>query len=423
MNPVLRATSALHALALALAASALPVLAQDKEELVVMSTFAPNEATGPAFAAAVASFTEETGIPVRTVFSGAVEMYTAYETSVLAGQEPDILIINLYDKALDWTENGATFPVNDYLAEWELDTVINPAAVADWTDSEGRVAALPFRGFTWPVWYNMAVLGQVGITEVPTTYDALIEAATKLRAAGFAPIAVGGSDWSGQKLLLQIIQLTVEPEQTQQLLAQGGYCASPAAMAGIEGFVQLRDAGVFIDDVEGLSAPNMMTAFFEGQAAIMSTGSWAFPQTPRTMVPDVVLGGFPLPEGSTFEKPVAYRAFTEGGFWLTRASLERLDDYRAFVEHMYTPEVVASFVETAGMVPVTELPDLVASLENQPLLLEAVNEMPASVDYAVFPDFWVPGSKTQSLINATSAAFAPGTTADAICAALDAVYQ
>lgn len=397
--------------------------AQSKPELVVMSTYSPSDPTGPAYAKAVEEFTAKTGIPVRNIFSGAVEMYNAYETSVLAGQEPDVLMINLYDKALDWTENGATIPVTDYLADWGLDKVINPAAIADWTDAEGRVVAFPYRGFTWPIWYNTKVLNQVGVTEVPQTYDALIDAATKLRAAGIAPFAIGGSDWSGEKLLLQLIQLTIEPEETKALMAQGGYCDSPAAMKGIAEFIRLKDNGVFIDDAEGLTADNMYASFFQGQAAIMPAGSWAFSNAPAEMVADISLGGFPLPEGSTYDKPVAYQAFTAGGFWITKNSEKRIEDFRAFVEHMYSPEVAARFVATAGDVPVVNLPNLADSLASQPLLLQAVNDTPQRAEYGVFPDFFVPGSKTQSLINATSRAFAPDATADSICAALDAVYE
>jgi multiple sugar transport system substrate-binding protein len=423
MTMLSRIASAFGAMAIGALVLAGTGHAQSKDELVVLSSFAPNDPMGPGFAAAVKSFTEKTGIPVRTVFSGVVELYNAYEAAVLAGQEPDVLIVNLYDKALDWTENGATFPVTDYVHAWGLDKVILPAALADWTDAKGRVVALPYRGFTWPVWYNTALLKRAGIADLPKTYDELLDAAGKLKAAGIVPFAIGGSDWAGEKFLLQLIQLTVQPDETKKLMASGGYCASPAAMKGIAEFIRLRDGGVFIKDAEGLTADNMYASFFQGEAAMMPSGSWEFSKAPPEMISDIVLGGFPLPAGSTFEKPVAYQAFSAAGIWITRNSQKRMDDFRAFVEHMYSPEVTESFVETAGDVPVVKLKDPAKAMAKQPLLLQAVEQMPKIVDYGVFPDFYVPGSKTQTLINATSTAFAPGATAEAICGALDAVYQ
>lgn len=417
---VIAASTALFGVAFG---GSIDAFAQSKDELVVMSTYAPSDPMGPAYAKAVEAFTAKTGIPVKNVFTGAVEMYNAYETSVLAGREPDVLIINLYDKALDWTDAGATTPVTDYLKEWGLDKVVKPEALADWTDKEGRVVAFPYRGFTWPIWYNEALLKKAGVAEIPKTYDDLLAAAKKLRAAGTTPFAIGGSDWAGEKLLLQIIQLTIPAEETKTLLAKGGYCASPAAMKGIAEFLRLKEGGVFIDNAEGLTSDNMYASFFQGKAAIMSAGSWAFSNAPKEMLGDIKLGGFPLPANSTYSKPVAYQAFTAGGFWVTRKSQDRLEDFRAFVEHMYSAPIAASFVETAGDVPVVTLPNLDKTLASQPLLLQAVKETTKNVDYAIFPDFFVPGAKTQSLINATSQAYAPGATADSICAALDSVYN
>lgn len=393
------------------------------EPLVVMSTFTPADFAGPAYEAAIAAFTKETGIKVKSVTVGAVDIYTAYETAVLAGEEPDVLIANLYDKALTWTDNGATLPVNDYLTEWGLDKTINPSAVADWTDSKGRLQAFPFGGFTWPVWYNTELLSSAGVEEVPTTYDELIAAAGKLNAAGIAPVAIGGSDWSGMKFFLQLMQLTMSSDDAKDVMSNGGYCASDSATEGIQDFLDLNDAGVFIKDAQGLTADNMYAEFNQGTAAIMPAGSWAFNSTPAELIPSITLGGFPLPSGSTFDKPVAYQAFTSSGIWATNKSADRLEDYRKFVEFMYSPDVQASFVSDAGVVPVVDVPGLDEKLGDQPLLLNAVTDMPARVDYGVFPDFFIPGAKTQAINGAISTAFAPGATADAVCAAIDAAYN
>ncbi|MGC5170102.1 ABC transporter substrate-binding protein [Microbacterium sp. DT81.1] len=393
------------------------------EPLVVMSTFTPADFAGPWYEAAVEAFTEETGIEVKSVTVSAVDIYTAYETAVLAGEEPDVLIANLYDKALTWTETGATLPVNDYLKEWGLDKTIESAAIDDWTDADGNVQAFPFNGFTWPVWYNTEILSSVGIDSVPTTYDELIEAATALNGAGIAPVAIGGSDWSGMKFFLQLVQLTMSEDEAKDVMSNGGYCDSEAAMTGIEDFLALSEAGVFIKDAQGLTADNMYAEFNQGTAAIMPAGSWQFSATPEELIPNVTLGGFPLPNDSSFDKPVAYQAFTSSGVWVTKKSADRLEDYRKFVEFMYSADVQSSLVSDAGVVPVVEVPGLEDALADQPLLLNAVTEMPDTVEYGVFPDFFVPGAKTQAINSAISTAYAPGAEAADVCAAIDAAYN
>ena len=391
-------------------------------ELVVMSTYTPSDAGGPFFAEALAEYTARTGIPVRSITSSAVDIFSAYETSVLAGEEPDVLLANLYDKSLTWTANDATVPVNDYIGQWGLTDRFRPEALRDWTDDQGRVAAFPYGGFSWPVWFNTAVLAKAGVTGIPTTTDELIDAAHKLEAVGITPVAIGGSDFGGEKFLLQYMQTTMTPDEAKAVLAGGGYCASPGARAGIGEFLELKDAGVFPANAQGLTSDNMSTSFYGGQAAMMIAGSWSFSSTPPEIAKDVVLGGFPIPAGSTFRKPVAYQAYSATGIWLTRNSKKRIDDVRAFVDLLTSPEVVDTQVAEAGIVPTVEVPDLEVLARQQPLLLSALTDVPRKVDFAVFPDLFVPGKQTQKLITATASAFAPGATTDSICSALDAAY-
>ena len=391
-------------------------------ELVVMSTYTPSDAGGPFFAKALEGYTAKTGIPVRSITSSAVDIFSAYETSVLAGEEPDVLLANLYDKSLTWTANDATVPVNDYITKWGLTDRFKPEALKDWTDGEGRLAAFPYGGFSWPVWFNKAVLAKAGVTEIPTTTEQLIAAAGRLKAAGIIPVAIGGSDYGGEKFLLQYIQTRMTPDEAKSVLGSGGYCASPSARAGIDGFLALKDGGVFPDNAEGLTSDNMTTSFYSGQAAMMISGSWAFSSTPPEIASDVTLGGFPIPAGSTFTKPVAYQAYSATGIWLTKNSRKRIDDVRAFVDYITSPEVIGTQVADAGIVPTVQVPDLNALAGRQPLLLSALTEVPQKVDFAVFPDLFVPGKQTQKLITATAGAFAPGATTDSVCSALDAAY-
>ena len=392
------------------------------EPLTVMSTFAPSDARGPAFAAALAGFTEKTGIPVTPTFAGPNEIFNAYETSKLAGEEPDVLLVNLYNKALDWTESGATIPLTDQLTEWGLDKVIDPTAVAQWTDSKGRLQGLPYLGFSWPMLYNTALLKEAGVDTVPTTVEELLAATEKLRAKGITPVAMGGNDSTGQKFLLQIMETAMTPDEATAVMTSGGYCASPSAMQGLNTFVQLRDAGVFSDNAEGLSTQDMYGEFTTDTAASMFAGSWAFSLPTAEQIPNIELGGFPLPDGSTFDKPVAYKGYSAAGFWLTDNGQQRIDDYKAFIDYMYSPEVVGSFVSQAGDVPVIELPDAASALAEQPLLLAALTTLPDTVDFATFPDFSIPGPIQTPMITATASAFAKGTSADQICASLDALY-
>lgn len=395
----------------------------EAKQLTVMSQFTPSDHAGKAWEAAVKGFTAKTGIKIKSVTVGAQEIFTSYETSVLSGKEADIVFANLYDKALTWTDSGATVPVNDYLKKWGIKDTINPAALADWTDSKGRLQGIPYEGFTWPVWYNKALLKQAGIDTVPTTYKDLIADATKLKTAGVTPVAIGGNDWSGEKFFLQLVTSTMKKKDAKEVMSKGGFCASNSAMNGIEQFLELSKAGVFPQNAEGLTSDNMYASFIQKKAAIMPAGSWEFSAMPKDLVPNIELGGFPLPEGSTFSKPTAYQAFTSTGMWLSPNGVKKADAVKKFVKYMYSPKILKSFVTDAGNVPVTKVDNLDSALADQPLLLDSIKNLPSKVDYAVFPDFYIPGAKTQAITTAISTAFASGATAKAVCASLDAAYN
>ncbi len=65
--------------------------------------------------------------------------------------------------------------------------------VAPW-QVDGKTYGLPFTFGISGFWYNTELFAQAGITEPPTTLDALYDAIAKLKAAGITPIAVGAGD-------------------------------------------------------------------------------------------------------------------------------------------------------------------------------------------------------------------------------------
>lgn len=67
-------------------------------EISVLTSYTRGTPEGAPFYGAVEEFTRRTGIQVRVV-EGAENVADLYETSVLAGQEPNIMITNLAEKS------------------------------------------------------------------------------------------------------------------------------------------------------------------------------------------------------------------------------------------------------------------------------------------------------------------------------------
>lgn len=368
--------------------------------------------------AALKGFTAETGIEVKVLENGD-DLNQVYETSLLAGDEADVLLVGLLEKQLDWVKNGAVVPLNDQVDEWGLTDSIPEQSIADWTDSDGQLRGLPYAGFTWPWWYNTDLFTQAGV-EVPTTTDELVTAVAALKDKGFGGIAIGGNDWSGQKLFLQFLETYMKPDEAKKVFAEGNTCANEDAMKGIELFTQLRDAGVFVDGVEGLTADQASALYFSGEAAISPMGSWSYVSTEDALASTTELSGMPVVPDGAYDKPMAYDGSTSAGWWVSPNGEKKMDAVGKLVQYMYRPEILASMVD--GGVVLSTSTEVDVSGVTSPLLAQSFTDLPGRVDYAVMPDLYVPADVSNPMYRATSIAFTQGNDAQKICQLVDDVY-
>lgn len=389
--------------------------------LVVHTKLSAGTSGATDYAWAVTEFERENpGARIKTLYSSD-DIFNVYETARLAGKEADVVLVNLYDKAWAWTSNGATVPVGDYLRDWGLTGRVAPDALHEWTDSQGRLRGFPWQGFTWPVLFNRDLLARAGVAGVPTTVDGLLTAAARLRGLGITPMAIGGNDWSGEKLLLQIAQAYLAPADAQRVYSGGGFCASPAAVRGLELFTRLRDSGLFGPGAEGFTADQMNASYFSGRAAMMPAITSTIAKVPGNVGAHTAISGFPSPPGGTFPKPTVYTGATSTGIWLSPNGVKKLPLAEKFVKFLYRPDVVQRFIDSSGYT----MNFLGQAPSAQHPLVTASDRISSgdSVNRAVMPDSLVPAAVSAPLVRATSLAYHPGTPAGDLCAALDTAYH
>jgi multiple sugar transport system substrate-binding protein len=386
------------------------------QTLTITSSYIKGHAIGDLFYDAMEDFTAETGIEVDIQEALNEELAQAYEAARLAGEETDIVLTNYTPLTRTWVEQGQSVDVAPLIEEWGLTDRIKPEALAEWTNASDQVSAFPYTSFTWPIWYNTDLLEQAGVSEVPQTVDELIAATEALRAADIQPFAVGGGDWSGVNFFTWLVQQYVDPDATKDLFTNGGYCESEGARRGIELITQLRDAGVFVDDMEGFTADSMTTSYFNGELAMMPSGSWAFETAPEEIVQSTVVSGFPTADRSVYTKPTQFEGHTSTGIWISPNGERKLDLARQFVEFMYAPEKITRFVEEAQMIP-SVVPEGDVEPRN-PLLAQAF-DLEDQVDFLVMPDNFVPPSVDMTPV--TTELYG-GAGVDETCAGIDQIY-
>ncbi|MGI5441192.1 ABC transporter substrate-binding protein [Streptomyces shenzhenensis] len=410
-----------------LAAAALPALSgcsslaaadSDPDTLVVHTQLGTTAPGSPTYLAALDRFRKENpGLKVKNLINGD-DLGQVYETSRLARKEADVVMVNLYDKTLAWTDVDATVDVGPYLDRWGLRDRVLPTALQAWTDARGRVRAFPYFATNWPIAYNRALLDRAGVDAVPTTGDQLIAAARKLRGKGIAPVTVGGNDWTGQKLLAQIIQTYLTADEARHAYSTGDF-GGRGVRDGIDYFVALRDAGVFADKAQGLTSDSMTTQFNTQAAAIQSAMSSALAKVPEEVARHTEVGGWPLGPGAAHERPTIIRAFTLIGFWISPNGVRKIEHVEKFLRFMYRPDTVSRFIKESGR----DMALRTDTVSTDFPLVAAAQRLGGDVSQVLLPDVYVPPAATQPLITATSTSFTRGTGAAKVRALLEAAYR
>jgi multiple sugar transport system substrate-binding protein len=389
------------------------------DTLVVHSQFSGAVSGSAVFAEVVRNYRNNFNAQIATVTNGS-DLPIVFETSVLAGKEADIAIINMVGKSLAWTSNGATIPVQRYLTEWGLDARIAPGAIEEWSDADGNLRAFPYTRTNWPVAFNNRLLEQAGVS-IPTTSDELIAATDALRSIGVGPVAIGGGDWTGQKLFMQIIQSFMSPLDAVEVFSSGKISESAAAIAGITHFVELRDAGVFVDSAQGFTSDSMLTQYNTGKAGIMSSMSSALALVPADRAAETTIGGWPLPSTALLTKPTIIQSFNGMGIWISERGAQKLDLVEPFIKYLFSDEVISQFILESGrdMNAVTDVTSTDYPLVAQAQALSTSD----AVDPVILPDLLIPDSAFEPLTQATASAYGNSVSVERVVDLVESAYR
>jgi multiple sugar transport system substrate-binding protein len=397
-----------------------PTTAPEPVTLTLWHNWGPDDAKGPAMQSVLKDFmAANPDIIIKDEVYVDADIPLKLETASAAKQEPELVFSGGIGSAMDWVKNGVVVPVNSYVKDWGLSDQFVPTAVDQYTDSEGNIIAFPLEGFTWPIWYNTAVFKAAGVA-LPKTSDELIAAAKAVRAAGYGgPMIASGADDMGGYVFQLILQSAMSDEEARASLG-GGDWTLPNAKKGVELFVQLRDAGVFVNGVEGVDYAGAEAQYGTGKVAMCHYGAWAFADpTMAPVVSDVQLGGFPLPAGSPHQLPVYYKGFSAKGIFITPNGEKKIDAVERFVKFFYQPEMIARFVEQAGMTPPIKDVPVDASKLN-PLFAQSLK---LDADVVAISDSYMPGAVKTDFARITQEAFTKGTSAEKLLADLQAAYD
>ena len=187
------------------------------------------------------------------------DIYWYWEGSGLGGELIDV---------------GMSKDLSDVYAEYKWDDRFTAASLGGITQYGG------YHGVPWSqqgegIYYNKALFAEAGITELPTDYDGLVDAAEKLKAAGITPIEFGGTvNWDVMRLLDSLIETTCGAEVADELNTGDGDWSSEKCVT--EAFTELKTWGAdyLNKGYLGISNDDAAQLFFSGEAAMSLEGTW-----------------------------------------------------------------------------------------------------------------------------------------------------
>lgn len=301
---------------------------------------------------------------VETIYNGFMEKYphitierelvpleqlrATARTALASGTGPDVMYHDV-TPGRELFRAGLLLPLDEYAEQYGWRDRFFPAGL-QWTLVDDQISGLGLEYEFVGVFVNKTIFEEEG-WEVPQTLDQLLAYCQDAKEKGYVPVAHGQNPgWQNYFSFTMPVHNVVGVEAMRQLLFEGeGRWDTPEMVRAVEVFDRdMRDAGCFVEDVNGLDWQGQQDLFFAGEAPLFPTGTWVVGEILNNM-PDYEVEMMPFPaieEGGN-------RVYTAGmgSAYFISASTEHPDEAALFLDYIFSEEAVKIWIEDAGFIP------------------------------------------------------------------------
>lgn len=291
------------------AATAAPAQASAGKQITVSTGWGAAEMQAD-MAAAVKEFTAKTGIDVKVSTGNVEEFKQSIRTYLASDTPPDVLGWNAGNRARFFIDKGLILPVTDVF-KTPLANQFSPGFEKLAQGKDGQYYFVPTLTNWWGIYYRPSVFQKAGVQAPITTWNGLLDACDKFRAAGITPITIGTkAAWPAAGWFDYINMRTNGPEFHIKLTDGEVAYNSPEVKETFQHWRELLDHKCFIENAESLEWEDAAKPLANGEAAMYLMGSFITEAIPDDVEKDLDFFQFP----KINDVPVGEDAPTDGYF-------------------------------------------------------------------------------------------------------------
>ncbi len=328
---------------------------------------------------------------VRESFGGQ-SLRDIIRTALSSGTGPDIFYYDLGPGfAGVLAQAGLLMPLDEAYTEMGWDQRVYPWTLARSTfdgHTYGVANELEFIG----IYYNERLFEEYGWT-IPATWEELIGMCSGIQEAGLIPLAfTNGSSWPSYHMFSIMMNNKVGRDRLTNMISGLESWDNPDTVDAIQKFfVDMPEAGCFMEDFDAISYDDGLAMLQTGKAAMFPSGTWLVESLTNPENTTEPIGFFFLPsiDGNPIVVPGGI-----GSGWVVSAATENPDEVLEFLDYLISDEMGLNWVTEIKAVPAypldtsaLDLPDLLV------LALDIIGEQAESMGYNI--DVVVPANFNQ----------------------------
>lgn len=234
------------------------------------SIWVGSDSKAEVFGKMVKDFNEEYKGQIEVMLEEQTD-YDAYRdkirTQLSTGSAPDIFTVESYADLELFVESGKLMDITSFLSESNmserfLDGLVDTAKI------EGVNYGFPYENAYIPAIYNMKLLEQAGVTEIPESFEELWNLCEKAKAEGIFPITQMTNDnaWTSMLWYSYALASCGGPDVYEKGLDDSAFVEAAEIMKKMFEYTS--------PDAIGADATVVNGHFFNERAAIYTNGTW-----------------------------------------------------------------------------------------------------------------------------------------------------